>query len=58
MQQWINVIVWFQGNNARAIAALDEGDLNYMTFEKALHCTRDKNIAPSLRSKFVELIKG
>jgi len=54
----MTVIVCFQGNNPRTIAALDEGDLNYMTFEKALHCTRDKDLDPSLRSKFVELIKG
>ena len=52
------VIVCFQGNNARTIAALDKGNLNCMTFKKALHCTRDKDLDPSLRSKFVELIKG
>ena len=52
------MIVCFQGNNTRAIAALEEGDLGYMTFEKALQCAKDKDLDPSLRSKFVELIKG
>ena len=50
--------VYFQGNNARTIAALDKEDLNYMTFKKALQCAQDKVLHPDLRSKFVELIKG
>jgi len=52
------VIVCFQGNNTRAIAALEGEELGYMTFEKALQCAKDKDLDPSLRSNFVELIKG
>ena len=55
------VVAWricFQGNNAQAITALDRGHLDYITFQKALQCAKDKGLQPSLRSKYVELIKG
>ena len=51
-------LICFQGNNAQAITALDRGDLDYITFQKALQCAKDKGLQPSLRSKYVELIKG
>ena len=52
------VVVCFQGNNERAIKALDGGRHGYMTFEMALQCAKDKHLHPSFRSKYVELIKG
>ena len=51
-------LICFQGNNAQAITALDRGDLDYITFQKALQCAKDKDLHPCLRSKYVELIKG
>ena len=52
------MVVCFQGNNARAIKTLDSESHGYVTFQKALQCAKDKDLHPSFRSKYVELIKG
>ena len=52
------MIVYLQGNNQRAIAALDCGDGGYMTFPKALRCAKDYDLHPSLRSMYVQVING
>ena len=48
-------IVFSQGNNAQTIEELTK---SYISFEEALHCAESGTFAPSLRSQYVELIRG
>ena len=44
-----------QGNNAHVIEKLKVG---HVTFEEALYCAESRTLVPSLRSQYVELIRG
>ena len=46
------------GKNTRTIYALDKDDQALITFEEVLLCARNRDLKPSLRSKYVLLMKG